>query len=387
MYITSKHLQILKFIKNNSNFTLKDIADIFKMSPQYTKFYIEDIYSELYDISKEKLKIEEILHLINISTNSQNILRQNQYFTKNQNIFYILLLLAQNNSFKLGEVSDLIGVTTRNLNNYFPAIKEILNIFFLDLESSYRGFNLIGSDESINNFKFFLFFKFLIEKEFLPGRLRVDFLNFFKFENFKSLKREVESDFIKYINRYSNQKYFSNTIDEKIKSVLEIFTSYFGETNNSDFMDVLKTHIFYCQLKDNLFIDDSYFLNLNLSSIVGSNFAELVKDIQNILPSFTILEGLTLWYSFFEKRQNEEKNIFIFKYLNKSIVPAILKEIYKKHNIIIKDYINISDLKNYLKENNVHNAITIENLNINREDVDVKNIFIPILNYEKINLG
>ncbi|MGL4976429.1 MAG: hypothetical protein ACRC5G_00230 [Cetobacterium sp.] len=387
MYITSKHLQILKFIKNNSNFTLKDIADIFKMSPQYTKFYIEDIYSELYDISKEKLKIEEILHLINISTNSQNILRQNQYFTKNQNIFYILLLLAQNNSFKLGEVSDLIGVTTRNLNNYFPAIKEILNIFFLDLESSYRGFNLIGSDESINNFKFFLFFKFLIEKEFLPGRLRVDFLNFFKSENFKSLKREVESDFIKYINRYSNQKYFSNTIDEKIKSVLEIFTSYFGETNNSDFMDVLKTHIFYCQLKDNLFIDDSYFLNLNLSSIVGSNFAELVKDIQNILPSFTILEGLTLWYSFFEKRQNEEKNIFIFKYLNKSIVPAILKEIYKKHNIIIKDYINISDLKNYLKENSVHNAITIENLNINREDVDVKNIFIPILNYEKINLG
>ncbi|MGL4976666.1 MAG: hypothetical protein ACRC5G_01460, partial [Cetobacterium sp.] len=87
MYITSKHLQILKLIKNNSNFTLKDIADIFKMSPQYTKLYIDDIYSELYNTSKNKLKIEEILHLINISTNSKNILRKNQYFTKNQNVF------------------------------------------------------------------------------------------------------------------------------------------------------------------------------------------------------------------------------------------------------------------------------------------------------------
>ncbi|MGL4904534.1 MAG: hypothetical protein ACRC34_03445, partial [Cetobacterium sp.] len=256
MYITSKHLQILKLIKNNSNFTLKDIADIFKMSPQYTKLYIDDIYSELYNTSKNKLKIEEILHLINISTNSKNILRKNQYFTKNQNVFYVLLLLAQNTSFKLGEVSDLIGITTRNLNNYFPTIKEILNIFFLDLESSHRGFNLIGSEESINNFKFFLFFKFLIEKEFLPRRLRVDFLNFFKSENFKSLKREVESDFIKYINRYSNQKYFSNTIDEKIENILQIFTSYFGETNNHDFIDILKNHIFHSQFKDNLFIDD-----------------------------------------------------------------------------------------------------------------------------------
>ncbi|MGL4904678.1 MAG: hypothetical protein ACRC34_04195, partial [Cetobacterium sp.] len=141
------------------------------------------------------------------------------------------------------------------------------------------------------------------------------------------------------------------------------------------------------QFKDNLFIDDSSFLNLNLSAIVGSNFAELIKEVQNISPSFTILEGLTLWYSFFEKRKNEEKNIFIFKYLNKSIIPAILKEIYKKHNILIKDYINISDLKNYLKENSVNNAITIENLSVNREDIDVKNIFIPILNYEKLNLG
>ncbi|MGL5970524.1 MAG: hypothetical protein ACRCZL_00760 [Cetobacterium sp.] len=386
MYITTKHLTILKFIKNNSNFTLKDIADIFKMSPQYTKFYIEDIYSELYGTSKEKLKIEETLHLINISKNAKNTLRKNQYFTKNQNIFYILLILAQNNNFKLGEISDLIGITTRNLNNYFPTIKEILNIFFLDLESSHRGFNLIGSEESINDFKVFLFFKFLIEKEFLPERLRVDFLNFFKIENFKSLKREVEFDFIHYINRYCAEKYFWNTFDEKINKVFKLFLENLGETNSSNFMKILKKHLFYSEFKDKLFIDDNHFLNLNLSNIVGSNFSELVKEVQNIFPSFTILEGLTLWYSFFEERKNEEKNIFIFKYLNKSIVPTLVKEIYKKHNIIIKDSIHIHDLKSYLKHNSVHNAIVVENLNINIENLNVQNIFIPILNYQNLNL-
>ncbi|MGL5544959.1 MAG: hypothetical protein ACRDB6_07605 [Cetobacterium sp.] len=460
MYITTKHLQILDIIKRNSNFTIKDISQVLNMSTQHVKIYIEDIYLELFNCSSKTLKSEEIITSIFYSKNSKNKLRNIQHFSKSQNILYMLFLLGKNNHFKLSEISKDLGITIRNLNNYSQEIKNILNFFDLSFQITNKGMNLVGEIENISQFKFYLYFKFLIEKNYLPKKLRDEFLYFAKIQNFKKVRKDIKklieilnskniiySEFIllslymtyrttnskeqiqnlcldealKYkpekletdifyrgikflknsIFRDSSteslnaifmdrdcsnipKRFLSAKIDEYFKQILPLFRNYLGESINPNFPTILKSLIFYSEIKNIMFIDDSSFINLNLSHLANSNFLKLTKDMQNILSTFSFLEVLTLWYAYSEKEEQKENNIFVFKYLTPSIIPALIKEIYKKHNIEINDFVNIKNLNNYLKTNKVDNLILIENIKIYQKNIPIKNLFVPIVNYKKI---
>ncbi len=459
MYINTKHLQILDIIKRNSSFTIKDISQLLHMSTQHVKAYIEDIYSELFNSSSKNLKSEEIIECIFFSKNAKNKLRAVQNFTKNQNIFYMLCLLGKYKHFKLAEISKELGITTRNLNNYSLDIKNILNFFKLNIETSNRGIDLVGSSENINQFRFYLYYKFLVEKNYLPKKLREEFIYFDKIQNFKKVRKDIRklikilnskniiySEFVllslymayrtsnsneqiknlclenplKYkpeklafdiFNRCINflknsifkdisnealhgifmnsdcsntpKKFLSVKTDEYIKHIFPLFRNYLGESLNPDFAKILTSFIFYCKIKDVMFIDDSSFINLNLSHLANSNFLKLTKDIQKILPTFSFLETLTLWYAYSEKEEVKENNTLVFKYLNHSIIDTLIEEIYKKYNIKINDFVNIKNLNNYLKMNEVDNLILIENIKISNKNIPFKNLFIPIVNYKK----
>lgn len=462
MYITTKHLQILDIIKKKPIFTIKDISQILSMSTQHVKVYIEDIYSELFNSSSKTLKAEEIISYIYNSKNSKNILKKIQHFNKHQNIFYMLFLLGKNNYFKLSEISKELGITTRNLNNYSQEIKSILNFFNLNMEISNKGIYLIGDSQNITRFKFYLYFKFLVEKNYLPKKLRNEFLSFSKITNFKKVKKDIRrliellkckniiySEFIflslymtyknstpikkikditleesleykpctletktfyKIINFLKNsifkelsiyglnvifmgsnslhasKKFYSNRTSEYFEKISSIFKEYLGESVNPNFTSILNSFIFYCEIKNIMFIEDSSFLNLNLSHLANSNFLNLTKDLQKILPSFSFIETLILWYIYNEKEEQKKNNIFVFKYLNSATIPALIKEIYKKHNIEINDFINIKNLNSYLKAHTVDNIILVENIKIYKTNIPVKTLFIPIVNYKKISL-
>ena len=90
MYITSKHLQILKIIKNDQVLTIKEISDIFLLSQQHIKLFLEDIYYELFSESSKDLKSEIVIQKIRNFSNAKEILRNLQQFTKNQKIFYLI---------------------------------------------------------------------------------------------------------------------------------------------------------------------------------------------------------------------------------------------------------------------------------------------------------
>ncbi|MGL5349689.1 MAG: hypothetical protein ACRDA0_03875 [Cetobacterium sp.] len=460
MYITTKHLQILDIIKKNPTFTIKDISQVLNMSTQHVKVYIEDIYIELFKISSKTLKAEDIINSIYISKNSKNTLKKVQHFNKAQNIFYMLFLLGKNNYFKLSEISKELGITTRNLNNYSANIKNILDFFNLGINISNKGVDLIGDSQNITRFKFYLYFKFLVEKNYLPKKLRDEFLSFSKIQNFKKIKKDVKKlvsligsknmiycefvffslymtyrdsqkikkikdisleesliykpdylkieSFNKTINFLKNsifkdisilgldiifmitdnnkvsKKLISIKTPEYFENILPIFKQYLGESSNPNFSMILKSFVFYCEVKNIMFIDDSSFINLNMSHLANSNFLKLTKDTQQILPTFSFLEILTLWYAYHEKPEQKENNIFVFKYLNPSFIPMLIKEIYKKHNIEIKDFINIKNLNSYLKTNKVDNLILVENIKIYQKNIPIKNLFIPIVNYKKI---
>ena len=138
-------------------------------------------------------KTGNILKYISDSKGAKKILRKSQEFTKNQKIFYTLFFLGRFKNIKFHSVSKELDLTTRNLNNYKEVINGILVQYNLKLDISSQGASLIGSNFNLNRLNFFLFFKFMIEKDYLPYKLRKDVLNSLNSNNFLKLNRDVRN--------------------------------------------------------------------------------------------------------------------------------------------------------------------------------------------------
>lgn len=463
MYINSKHLQILKTIKNNQIFTIKDISDIFLLSNQHAKFYLEDIYCELFQKSFCGLKPETAINSIRNCPNAKNILKNCQQFTKNQNIFYLIFRLIKDKQIKLSHICEELNLTKRNLNNYLFEISTIFSSYNLKIKISNKGLKLLGSSYSIKSFKHILIFKLLIEKDFLPKKMRNELVNFIKINNFSTVKIDIVNffsfinydfidhselslfsfycafidtqevkkkvadlsyeEFLRYKPKYYDSDFFysifnflktsifkniptiylnnlfslidifkysknnfNKSVHNKSEELRPILAKYIGNNiyKNTDFFHVINPWVNYSFLKNLLRIDDYTFLNLNLNYFANSNIYEMTKEINDISPRFTLFESIFIWYYFSEKKDDKINNIFVFKNLPIRIVPSIVKEIYKKHNIQIISYINVRDFNEYKKKNPIDNIIVIENFIIPNNCIPIKNLFFPIPNFKKV---
>ena len=462
MYINTKHLQILHLIKNNPNFNLSDISEILNMSQQHIKLYLKDIYEEISEKNISSIKADEMLKNILNFKNIKKTLRKSQQFTKNQKIFYFLFFLSKFKNINFSTISKELDLTTRNLNNYKESVQTILKTYNLKLSISSQGANLLGTNFNLKRLHYFLIFKFLIEKDYLPYKFRKDILDNLKIENFSKLKKDIYS-FLTLINSHhsthqqatllaflltfkgntkekiideipfdkclkykpSNWKIdffyeifcflknssfkniktdflyllfnlidtftyskvcFTNSIDKYTQSIQNIFTEYLGThvLDNSIFFPAVNPWIYYCKIKQLFFIDDFSLINLNLEHISNSNILNMTKKIREIIPSFTIFEGIFLWFILSKKEISEEINVFVFKNIERNIVPIIINEIYKKHSIKIIKSFNSKEINEYLKNNRVDNIITVENIKIYDKNVTVKNLYFPVPNYKKL---
>ncbi|MGL5411323.1 MAG: helix-turn-helix domain-containing protein [Cetobacterium sp.] len=463
MYINSKHLQILKTIKNNQVSNIKDISDIFLLSNQHAKLYLEDIYCELFKTSSCNLKSEITINKIKYFSNAKNILKNSQQLTKNQKIFYLIFRLIKDKHIKLSHVCEELNLTKRNLNNYLKNISTIFSLYNLKLNISNKGIMLIGTPYSIKKFKFLLMFKMLVEKEFLSRQLRNEIVHFMKINDFSTFKNNlskffkiINCDFIKhseislfafyssfinsskkqqtvadisfnkfliyrpqyydydfsykifnflkstifkniptiYLNDFFNmidslnptKDHFDKTVRTKSNELRDIFAKYLGSHiyTNTNFFRIVNPWVNYSYLKILFYIDDSSFLDLNLNYFIDSNICNMTQEIKKILPSFTFFESIFLWYYFSENENKEIKNIFIFKNLPATIIPSLINEIYKKHNIKIIAYMNLKEFKQYKKFNSIDTIITVENFKIYNNNIPIKNLFFPIPNFKKV---
>lgn len=199
MYINSKHLQILHLIKNNPTFTLKDISEILDLSQQHIKLYLNDIYEEISEKNISTLKIDEVLKEISNFKGLKKTLRKSQQFTKNQKIFYLLFFLNRFKKTNFSTISKELDLTTRNLNNYKENINNILKVYNLKLNISNQGISLFGSNFNLKRLEYILFFKFIIEKNYLPYKFRKDVMITSKIKNFSKLRKDI-FDFLTLLN-------------------------------------------------------------------------------------------------------------------------------------------------------------------------------------------
>ena len=464
MYINTKHLQILKTIKNNQVSNLRDISDIFSLSNQHAKLYLEDIYYELFQNLSHDLKPELIINQIKNFSNAKNILKNSQQFTKNQKIFYLIFRLVKDKHIKLSHICEDLNLTKRNLNNYLKSISNVFSLYNINIKISNKGVTLIGSPYSIKRFKFFLILKTLVEKDFLPKQIRNEVVHFIKVNNPHCIRKDIskffkiiECDFIKnseislfsfyaaFADPYKKQKtvedisyenflkykpyhydceffkkifnffkttcfkniptiylddffnlidfinpfkeYVDNFIKSKNEELRDIFAKYLGTHiyTNIEFFRIINPWINYSYLKNQFCIDDPAFLNINLNYFANSNIYEMTREINEILPGFTLFETIFLWYYFSETEHKEENNVFIFKNLPSTIIPSLINEIYKKHNIKINNYINLRELNEYQKYNSIDTIIIVENFKIYNNNIPIKNLFFPIPNFKKVS--
>ena len=464
MYINTKHLQILKTIKNNQVTNIRDISDIFLLSNQHAKLHLEDIYYELFQKLSCDLKPEVIIEQIKSFSNAKNILKTSQQLTKNQKIFYLIFRLIKDKHIKLSHVCEDLNLTKRNLNNYLKSISDIFSSYKFKIKISNKGVTLIGSPYFIKKFKFILTFKTLLEKDFLPKKIRNELVNFIKIENFYTFRKDVSKlfkiincdfvehseisifsfytafvtphkeqktvekisykNFLKYKPTYYDSKFFHkifnflkttifknlptiylndffNLIDilnsfknhfnkfvrNKSEELRHIFAKYLGSHiyTNTDYFRMVNPWVSYSYLKNLFFIDDSTFLNLNLNYFANSNIYEMTREINKILPSFTLFESIFLWYYFSESEDRQTNNIFVFKNLPSVIIPSLINEIYKKHNIKITFSVNLKEFNEYRKQHSIDTIITVENFKIYNNDIPIKNLFFPIPNFQKIS--
>ena len=151
-----------------------------------------------------------------------------------------------------------------------------------------------------------------------------------------------------------------------------------------DFFNIIGPWVRYCYLKDLFSVEDYTFLDLNLNYFSNSNITQMTKEINRILPKFTLFESIFIWYYFSETKPKFFNNIFIFKTLPFSIIPLLIEEIYKKHNIKIQTSINIKEFNEYRKSNIIDQIITVENISIVSNQIPIKTLYFPIPNFKKI---
>lgn len=465
MYINSKHLQILKIIKNNQVSNIKDISNIFLLSNQSAKLYLNDIYCNLFHTSSCDLKSETTINHIKNFSNAKNILKNSQQFTKNQKIFYLIFRLLKDKQIKLSHVCDDLNLTKRNLNNYLKNISNLLSVYNLKIKISNKGITLIGFPYSIKRFKFLITFKTLIEKDFLPKQIRNELVNFMKIDNLYILRKDISKffkiincdsiehseislfcfyiafinlhkkqqtidsisyeNFIKYKPLHYSYNFFSkiynflkttifkniptiylndffNLVDSLSPSkdhfykftkstsneIRDIFAKYLGPHvySNAIFFRIVNPWIRYNYLKNLFYIDDPTFLNINLNYFANSNIYEMTREINRILPRFTLFESILLWYYFSENNNKKLANIFVFKNLPSTIIPSLINEIYKKHNIKITDYIHFKDFNQYQKTHIIDTIIIVENFTLYSKNIPIKNLFFPIPNFKKMDI-
>ncbi|MGL6118921.1 MAG: hypothetical protein ACRC0V_00285, partial [Fusobacteriaceae bacterium] len=229
MYITSKHIQILKLIKTNDELKVKDISCLFHISPQHVKLYLEDIYSEIYQSTPIDIKTNSLIEKISSSSNGKSALKKVQQFSKNEKLFYLLFRLIKDKTVNISFISIELGITKRNLNYYLNEISPFLNEHHLKIITTNKGLKFFGNSYSLKKIKYYMIFKFLIEKNFLPIKIRNEVLSFLKIKNFYKLRKDLYS-FINLIK--------IDTTTLNVISLFSFFMAFRGNDNDKKIKDL-----------------------------------------------------------------------------------------------------------------------------------------------------
>lgn len=104
----------------------------------------------------------------------------------------------------------------------------------------------------------------------------------------------IFSTYIDVLNPFKD--HFNKFVRSKSEELRHVFAKYLGSHiyTNTDYFRMVNPWVNYVYLKNIFFIDNSAFLNINLNYFANSNIYEMTREINKILPGFTLFESIFL---------------------------------------------------------------------------------------------
>ncbi|MGL4977332.1 MAG: hypothetical protein ACRC5G_04890 [Cetobacterium sp.] len=287
--INTNHIRICKLLGYTSYKTADFIAEFLNMDKQNVNLYIKQIYF-FCNPKENKTTTTNMIEYISKDESILEQLKQNQCFTRDNRVFYIIVLLLRDRYINLNNLSNILGVSRRVLSNDLLLVKGHLESYKLNINSSNaKGITLSGSEYNLKMASFSYLYKIFVEFDDLPNLITNNYTDFFP----DQFHIKLNSDIDKFILEY-NFDFFSQN-----KNILKAFFVIYGNLANPDeitihslpfdtFKHKFKNIIQTSKLKScyNLlqksFIGDISLKHLNLFILVLKFCNGIFK--QNILP-------------------------------------------------------------------------------------------------------
>ena len=410
--ITTNHIRIYKLLNFIPDKNIDFICHFLKMNKQNVILYIKQIYQFTENKKQNILLIDMIKHIQN-NKSLFKILKQNQVFTKEDRIFYIILILFKyhdlNLILNLNTVSSTLNISRRTLNDDLISVKKALNFYTLKVHSiPSKGINILGDLNSIKSCFLSYLFKFLIEFKELPLLMSKEYFIFFQPKISQNIIKEI--DYFVYafdLDIFANNKkllksmyriYLEKNCKENISTLpFEEFKKYFLEIFSSKHIE--KAYTFFKNsilgsfpLKYiNIFILTLKFCSGNLKE-KNISLDEEYNTLKKVFSKFTSLDYTENYY--FERFTNRiyianKESSFLsmndLSFLDLNLNCKIKDECYQLFLELRKYYFNIQ-LSNiiflYLWNLNKNNFSEITNTIVVFKDLPrflqpiIKNLFL-----------
>ena len=242
--INANHIRIYKLLNFIPDKNIDFICHFLRMNKQNVILYIKQIY-EFTENKKENILLQDMIKEIINNKSLFKILKQNQIFSKEDRIFYIILVLLKhydlNLNLNLNTLSSILNISRRTLSADLISVKKSLEFYNLNICSiPSKGVSILGNISNIKGCFLSYIFKFLIEFEELPPLISEDYLSFFQQKISEKTIHEI--DYFLYafdLDIFGNNKKLLNSIyqiyldkncSEDISTLsLEEFKKYFSD--------------------------------------------------------------------------------------------------------------------------------------------------------------
>lgn len=428
MYLLKEHLMLMDCYKNE-NYTVKELKRILNIEEVKVRKCIKDLFLVF--------KVENIFELREVTKKNgwRTILKDKVSISKEDRKKYILLKFINKNTINLSDISKEIGVSRRIISIDLEELKDEIKKLKVGINSlNSKGVELVGREEDKKEVFVQNLLKIFMEKDYLSIIFDKIFQDFDEIINdemeglinkiiekkgvLKQTYLQIHFELYLYVGIVRNKDglnlsglhYELKRIREMCKQnrEIELMQNYKKEYYKVDQL------IDYIEKNTNLRIvrDKSVYLAVNgrlkimefkraykLKEIytINKNFEKSYKDffdyfmdiIENYFENkIDSLDKISLFLSFnrfmtFKKDSEEEsagKTIVLYNFFQRQLLNLYLRDIEEKIRVTIDDAVSVYILKKYQKENNLKKIILVENIDLERFNLN-KNIEIIQINF------
>lgn len=429
MYLLKEHLMLMDCYKNE-NYTVKELKRILNIEEIKVRKCIRELF--LFFNVKSILELREVTKKVN---GWRSILKQKVSITKEDRKKYILLKFINKSTINLSDISKEIGVSRRVISIDLEELKDEIKKLKVGINSlNSKGVELVGREEDKKEVFVQNLLKIFMEKDYLSTIFDEIFQDFDEIINdeveglvnkiiekkgvLKQTYLQIHFELYLYVGIIRNRAELNlNRLHYELKRIremckqnreIELMQNYRKDyykvdqlidyiEKNTDLRIVRDKSVYLAvngrlkimEFKRVYKLKEIYTINKNFEKAYKDFFDYFMDIIENYFENkIDSLDKISLFLSFNKfmtfKKDIEEKSvgktIVLYNFFQRQLLNLYLRDIEEKIRVTIDDAVSVYILKKYQKENNLKKIILVENIDLERFNLN-NNIEIIQINF------